>query len=68
MLLRFIRWEGEDIIVELLDEDGTHAAFALNVPDALDLAAWLARERNKMLEIMRIAQKRMAEQEEGGKL
>ena len=54
MLLRYIRWEGEDIVIEMYDVDGSHAAFTLNVPDGLDLAAWLARERNNMLEIMRI--------------
>ena len=65
MLLRFIRWEGEDIVIEMYDVDGSRAVVTLNVPDGLDLAAWLARNREKMLEIMRIAQKRLDEKEEG---
>jgi hypothetical protein len=64
MLLRYIRWEGEDIVIEMYDVDGSRQAMTLNVPDGLDLAAWLARERNKMLEIMRLLEKRIAEQEE----
>jgi hypothetical protein len=63
MLLRFIRWEGEDIVIEMYDVDDSHAAFTLNVPDSLDLAAWLARNREKMLEIMRIAEKRITGRE-----
>ena len=63
MLLRYIRWEGEDIVIEMYDTDGSRQAITLNVPDGLDLAAWLAHERNKMLEIMRIAEKRLAEKE-----
>jgi hypothetical protein len=63
MLLRYIRWEGEDIVIEMYDIDGSFVSVTLNVPDALDLAAWIARERNKMLEIMRIAQKRLDEKE-----
>jgi hypothetical protein len=63
MLLRYIRWEGEEIVLQLYDIDGSLALVTLNVPDGLDLAAWLARERNKMLEIMRVAEKRIAETE-----
>ncbi len=59
MLLRFIRWEGEDIQIELYDVDGSRQAVTLNVPDVIDtLAPWLAKERGKMLEIMRLIEKR----------
>lgn len=53
MLLRNIKWIGDEISIEMLDKEEKRQSFTFNVADALDVSGWLMQERERMLDVWR---------------
>jgi hypothetical protein len=53
MLIRDIRWKGDDVEIELYEPDGERWTVRLPIAEVIDIQTWLTQERARILDAYR---------------